>query len=142
MKYICIFLAAVGLVACGNRGAESQEAVRQGVIDYLSTKRNMNVSQMNITVNSVVFRGSEADAVVAFAPKGSSPGQGMEMRYTLEKQGNRWVVKGRSDVGSPHEGAAGAGGANPHGGAMPGAPGAAPGGALPPGHPSMGDTKK
>ena len=148
VRHIAVSLAFFALVGC-NRSIESEEAVRQGVIDYLSNRSNLNVKQMNINVNSVVFRGNEADAVVAFAPKGGGSGQGMEMRYTLQRQGNRWVVKGRSDVGkNPHGAGAGPGGgmqggampggmANPHGGGM----GQGAAGQMPPGHPAI-DSKK
>jgi hypothetical protein len=103
---------------------DNKEAVRQAVIDYLAERSNLNVSSMNIEVTSVVFRGNEADATVSFQPKGGGA-QGMEMRYALEKEGNRWVVKGR---GAGHAGQGMEGG-------MPGA--------MPPGHPPMtGEPKK
>ncbi len=79
---------------------------------------------MQVDVSSVSFRQNEADAVVSFRPKGSSDASaGMQMQYTLEKKGDRWVVKGKRESGmSPH------GGGAPDG-AMP------PGAAMPPGHP-------
>jgi hypothetical protein len=99
---------------------------------------------MNVDVTSVTFKGNEAEATVAFAPKGT-PGGGMSMRYTLERQGNRWVVKGRA-------GAGGHGGSMPGmqgGGAqqpMPGGPGAGtqapPPGEMPAGHPPVQSSPK
>ncbi|HZT30527.1 MAG TPA: hypothetical protein VFA33_11615 [Bryobacteraceae bacterium] len=141
MRNVALLLTLLAALGC-NRGIDSKEAVRQGVLDYLSGRTNLNVSSMKVEVTSVMFRDNEADAVVSFAPKGAtSPSQGMEMRYTLERKGNRWVVKSRADSGkSPH----GAGGMSPHGGAagdmpMPGS--AAPSGTqLPPGHPSVPGT--
>jgi hypothetical protein len=59
----------------------------------------------------------------------------MSIPYTLERKGDRWVVKPRAGAGqNPH----GAIGANPHGDGM-GMPGGAPNpaGALPPGHPTI-----
>ncbi|MCL4402222.1 MAG: hypothetical protein M1436_06125 [Acidobacteria bacterium] len=107
---------------------------------------------MNVDVTSVTFRGKEADATVSFAPKGSGAGAGMTINYVLERQGNRWVVKGRGNGGGmPHAGAMPQGmGGSPHGGMPPmpgldtgkGAQGAAPG-QLPPGHPAVkGSDKK
>ncbi len=116
-------LAAVFLVGC-NRSIQNESAVRQGVIDSLSTKSDLNLTQMQVDVTAVSFRQDEADATVSFRPKGSAPGgSGMQMRYTLERKGNRWVVKGR---GQGH-------GAGQMGGGQMGG-----GGQLPPGHPSLG----
>ena len=87
---------------------------------------------MKIEVSSVSFRGNEADALISFTPKGMESSAGMQMRYTLEKKGNEWVVKGRADSGG-HGGMAP--GASPHGG-MPGAGGSS----LPPDHPPIGSS--
>lgn len=140
MRIGSLLLILLALVGC-NRGIDNKEAVRQGVVDYLSGRTNLNISSMQVDVTSVVFRDNEAEAVVKFAAKGTSdPSQGMEMRYTLEKKGGRWVVKHRADSGkSPHGGGAGM---TPHGGAgempMPMPGGAAPPNSqLPPGHPAV-----
>jgi hypothetical protein len=105
------------LVAC-SRGVQSEAAVRQGVIDHLSERSDLNMSQMQVDVTSVSFRQNEADVVVSFRPKGGEASAGMQMRYTLERKGNRWVVKGR--------------GAGPH--AQIPAPAA---GQMPAGHPQL-----
>jgi len=58
---------------------------------------------MQVDVTSVSFRQNEADATVSFRPKGGGAGAGMQMRYVLERRGNRWVVKSKSEAGgSPH----------------------------------------
>jgi hypothetical protein len=88
---------------------------------------------MDVSVTAVTFKQNEAEATVAFASKGSGgAAQGMTMRYTLEKQGGRWVVKGRSDSGQ--HGAGGMQGMPGMGGAMPGE--------MPPGHPAVPAPKK
>ncbi len=123
-------MAALAFTGC-NRGVESKEAVRQAVIDYLAGRTNLNMNSMNVEVTAVNFKGDTADATVAFAPKGAGgAAQGMSMRYTLERKGNRWVVKGRADSGGGH------------GGMMGGAkPFETP--AMPPTHPPVqGDEKK
>jgi hypothetical protein len=111
VRNLTLLLAVLLSIAC-NRGMDTKEAVRQGVIDYLSSRRNLNVSEMNVDVSSVSFRRDEADAMVSFTPKGANAGgQGMSIRYTLERKGSRWVVKNRPE-----------GGGNPHGGAEMGNP--------------------
>jgi hypothetical protein len=126
-KIILIAVAALALGCGGDRNLQSQEAVRQGVIDHLSKRTDLNVNSMSVDVMSVSFREDEADATVAIRLKGGGPDQTMQMRYTLERQGNQWIVKGRSEAGDGHAGAE-PGMVSPHGGA----------GDLPPGHPPTG----
>jgi hypothetical protein len=97
------------------------EAVRLAVLDHLSKRAGLNVASMQVDIVSVVFRQNEADATVSFRAKGTTGGPAMTMNYTLGKEGNGWVVKGRAETG-----------ASPHGAA-----GRMPGGA-PPGHPQVG----
>ena len=117
-------LTAIALLCCVlagcNRANQNKEAIRQGVIDYVSTK--VNVSAMDVDVTSIAFKGDQADATVAFRAKGAQAGSGLEMRYTLEQKSGKWVVKDKAEAGgSPHGATAAPGG----------------GGALPPGHPSV-----
>ncbi len=121
-------VCGVILLAGCHKDIQNTDAVKQGVLNYLS-KRSDLVS-MDVNVSSVSFRKDEADATVYFQAKGGGPGNGMAMNYVLERKGNEWVVKGRgSTTGMEH-------GTNPHAGAMPSA---APnsGTALPPGHPPI-----
>ncbi len=139
MRFTCVLVLLAALSAC-NRGNQSKEAIRQGVVDYLSGKTSslaLNMSAMDVQVTNVTFNGNQADAAVSITPKGT-PGAGMNMNYHLEQEGSKWVVKGRKESGgSPHGGgmapSAGGAGENPHGsGAVP-ADGANPhGGAMPP----------
>lgn len=92
--YLPLVLTGLLLVAC-SRGIQNEAAVRQGVIDHLAERSDLNMSQMQVDVTSVSFRQNEADVVVSFRPKGGEASAGMQMRYTLERKGNRWVVKGR-----------------------------------------------
>jgi hypothetical protein len=115
-------------IAGCNRGIQSKDAVRQGIVDHLAT-RGLNMSGMDLQVSSVQFNGNQADATVSFVPKGGNPSQGMTMQYHLEQQGNKWVVVGRRDSGAPHGGSAAPGAGNPHGGMAPGGETAAPGAA-------------
>ena len=134
MRISAVLFLSLALAAC-NSARKNNDAVRQGVIDYLAQK-GLNVQGMDVTVTNLETNGSQADASVSITPKGGNPSQGMSMKYHLEQHDNKWAVVGRQDTGAtPHGGGmppAGAGTENPHGGgAMPpaGAPGAAPGGA-------------
>ncbi len=116
-------VAFCALTGC-NRASQSQEAIRQGVIDYVSGK--VNVGAMDVEVVSIDFKGSEADALVAFKAKGSQASSGLQMRYTLEQKSGKWVVKDKAQAGGAPHGSGGAGQAP--------APGT---GELPPGHPPL-----
>ncbi len=127
MKSIALALCFVWLAGCGGAPSD-KEAVRQGIIDHLAGKAGLDVGSMDISVTTVSFSDGEAEATVAFQAKGSSdPASGMQMNYTLERKGNRWVVKGKSGAG---DGTHGGGMESPHGGAPPR-------GELPQGHPPV-----
>jgi len=116
---VTLVILCCALAGC-NRASQTQEAIRQGVIDSISSK--VNVGAMDVEVVSVDFKGNEADALVAFKAKGSSASSGLQMRYTLEQKAGKWVVKEKAQEGG-----------SPHGSA-----GAAPGsGGLPAGHPPL-----
>lgn len=129
MKNACLAtLLALSLAACA-KDIQNKDAVRQGVIDHLQARKNLDLdmSAMQVEVSSVTFRENEADATVSFVPKGGSPSQGMTMKYTLERAGDGWKVKQKAETSNnPHSG----------GGAMP-----PPSGEMPPGHPPIGSTK-
>jgi hypothetical protein len=127
-----LLLCALGLAGC-QKDIQNKDAVRQGILTYLTQNKNLSVNSMDIEVTQVTFRDKEADAVVMFKPKGGDAASGMSMRYTLEKQGSTWIVKKKADSGAH-------GATSPMGaGSMPMPSGAMPmpstSGAMPPGHP-------
>jgi len=126
VKKLALAAAAVLIAAC-SRDIQNTAAVRQGVVDYLKARTaqtglDMNLMQLDVT--SISFQGgTQARATVAFRPKTvAESGAAMTMNYTLDRKGDKWVVRGHGETG-----------ANPHGTPAPG-----PTGALPPGHPPMG----
>ncbi|MGA3076461.1 MAG: hypothetical protein ABSG56_22570 [Bryobacteraceae bacterium] len=133
MRSLLPLLVCLALTGC-HRNIRNEDAVKQGVMDYLATRQGLNVASMNVSVASMIFRENEVDATVIFAPKGSNGAQPMTIHYVLEKKGDRWVVKPRAGGGqNPHGGM----GASPHGGGMGMPESGAPAGVLPPGHPTM-----
>ena len=97
MVRIAAGLLLIFCLAGCHRGVENNDAVRQGVLDYLATK-GMTPAAMDINLTSVKFNGDKADATVSFAAKGSGAGQ-MTIQYHLEMKDNKWVVVGRKDAG-------------------------------------------
>ena len=136
MRILVPLLVCLALAGC-RHNLQNEDAVKQGVMDYLSTRQGLNVASMNVSVTSMVFRQNQADVIVSFTPRGGGASQPMSIPYTLEKKGDRWVVKPRANAGqSPHAGAGD--GANPHGGmGLPPDIGGSSGKTLPPGHPTI-----
>ena len=95
-------------------------------MDYLKArqaKTGLNVDMMQVEVANVTFAGNQAHATVKFTPK--TGGGGMDMPYTLDRDGNKWVVRAHAE-----------GGENPHGGTvLPPMP------SMPPKHPATGSGK-
>jgi hypothetical protein len=125
MRNACIAVLLLLVAGC-NRGSRTsdRDAIRQGVIDHLAGT-NLNIAAMDVDVTSVKFDGGKADVMVTFRAKSAPNGPGMEMRYQMQQQGDRWAVTGTADSG--HSSQTPPGTANPQGG-----------GALPPGHPQTG----
>ena len=96
------FFVLFCLAGC-HHGVENNDAVRQGVLDYLATK-GMTGATMDINVTKVTYDGDKADAMVSFAAKGTGAAQ-MSIQYQLEKKDNKWAVVGKKDA-NQHGGAA------------------------------------
>ena len=125
MRFASALTLILLLVGC-QHGNQTNEAVRQGVLDHLKKSR-LNVEQMAVTVSSVEFNGNKANAVVSMTAKGMGSSMPMTFKYQLEQQDKKWVVTGRDNSNAAHGDSAmpggGGGATNPHGGAMPDATG-------------------
>jgi hypothetical protein len=127
VRILAVLLVIVSLAACNRaKQGNNNDAVRQGVVEYLTSKGFDIPKAMTVTVTNVEVKGTVADAAVSIAPTGGDPKQGMAMRYRLEQKGEKWAVVGRSESGgAPHEGAAmpkAPAGSEPHAGAPTGSP--------------------
>jgi hypothetical protein len=132
--------AALLMCACSHKDIQNKDAIRSAVVDYLnkrSSQTGLDMNLMNVEVSSVSYENNEARATVAFRPKNSDTG-GMSMNYVLERRGDHWVVKGRSESGMNPHGAQGMPPAQGEGGMQPMPPGAGGMQPLPPGHPPTG----
>jgi hypothetical protein len=113
----------VSLAACNRAKKADHDALRQGVVEYLTSKGFDVPKAMTVTVTSVEMKGKEADASVTVTPTGGDAKAGMTMRYRLEQKGDKWAVVGRAESGGgAHEGAAvpqAPAGSEPHGGGAP-----------------------
>jgi hypothetical protein len=120
VRKLALTLATVLLAAC-SRDIQNTEAVRKSIVEYLNTRSaemGLDMNLMDLEVTSVSFEQTKARAIVMFRPKGMTRG-GMSMSYSLDRQGDKWIVTGRQMTGgSPH--------------------GTPPESGLPPGHPPAG----
>jgi hypothetical protein len=129
VRHAALLILIAGLAACHGAN-QSNEAVRQGVLDYLSQKVQLNLSAMDVKLDSVSFDGNKAKAAVSISLKGSTTSM-MSKQYELEQKDGKWVVTGRSgDAGhgatmpegvmpGASPGPVAPGVENPHGGKMP-----------------------
>ena len=120
MKFNVAACAALLFLAGCSKGIDTLEDVKRGVIADVG--KRADIGNMNVSVDSVSFRGKEADATVTFSAKGGGPG--MTMQYTLEKAGVEWKVKERKQGHGMQ------------------APPLDPSQPLPPNHPAMRDPPK
>ena len=123
VRIAAVLAVLLSLAAC-NRGPQTSEAVRQGVMDHLSSSSlGLNMAGMDVALTEIHVNGSQADVTAAITPKGVPASSGMSIKYHLEQHSDKWVVTGRQDAGggAPHGAMPpGADGGNPHGGgAMP-----------------------
>lgn len=142
-----VLVLLLGVGAC-KKQANDNDAIRAGILQHLTSIGTLNMSAMDMDIQSVSVNGNQAHAEVEFRPKNSgAPGAGMHIAYNLEKRDGAWVVLKSQSLGgmiqhpdpgqNPHT--------NPdvHSGAMPNFneilnPSAPPTkGALPPGHPPV-----
>ena len=147
-----ILLLLIGIAAC-KKQANANDAIRAGILQHLTSIGTLNMSAMDMDIQSVSVNGNQAHAEVEFRPKnGGTPGAGMHIAYNLEKRDGAWVVLKSQSLGgmiqhpdpgqNPHT--------NPdvHSGAMPNFneilnPSAPPTkGALPPGHPPVDSSQQ
>jgi len=70
--------------------AADAAAVTQAVQEHLRGNQGINMSAMDMTVDSVIVDGDRAQANAMFKVKGG--GATMAMVYTLERHGNGWLV--------------------------------------------------
>ncbi|MGH9680137.1 MAG: hypothetical protein ACRD4Y_09310 [Candidatus Acidiferrales bacterium] len=154
MKRAPLFFILIGsliLFAGCKKPASDADGIRAGINQHLASLKTINLSAMDMTINSYSIQGKQAQAVVEFRPKTGAPqGAGMQVNYTLAKQNDgTWVVEQTTPMGGSIQHPAP--GENPHQsmstGSTPG-PGqqlpnfsdlvdGASGAAMPPGHPPV-----
>ncbi|MBZ5662484.1 MAG: hypothetical protein LAO08_18940 [Acidobacteriia bacterium] len=155
MKRTPLFIVLSGflILFAGCKKQESDaDAIRAGINTHLNGLKTINLSAMDMIVNSFSIQGNQAQAAVEFRPKTGAPaGAGMQINYTLEKQNGVWVVQNTQPAGGAIQHPAP--GSDPHATMTPGPSGqlpnfndlvggasgasGAPGGSLPPGHPPL-----
>ena len=128
ISIVALILCCVLGAGC-NKAQQDDKAIRAALEKHLSERGNLNMAAMDMEVKQVKVEGNRAEAQVEFRVKQGGPS--MQMAYTLERQGNAWVVRGATPAGG--------GMAHPPTGA-----GTPPSGAgdLPAGHPPMTDQGK
>jgi hypothetical protein len=107
VKRFAVLIAALALCAC-SKNIQNSQAVHDGVMDYLNAKAaqtGLDMNAMQVDVATVSFEKDKAYATISIKPK-NLPNAAMQISYTLDRKGDKWVV--RPDSGSQHAGAEGA----------------------------------
>ncbi len=93
------------LAGCSGANIDNKEAVQAAMVDYLKTtsaSTGLDPNAMDVVINAVTFERDTAHASVSFLIKGTD--QGMNMNYTLRREGDKWAVEGRQDATMPAHG--------------------------------------
>ena len=117
----------------GDRAVESERrADGHNFLAHVQT--GLNVGQMQVDIVAVSFEKDVARTTVSIKPKGTT--SGMQMSYTLDRSGDKWVVRPSANLhpGAMPEGAV-PGTVMPPGTKAPPIP---PGATMPAGHPPIG----
>jgi hypothetical protein len=123
VKRISFLVGALCVMLACAKNIQNAESVKQSVLEYLKARPGigLNLDAMDIQVSNVRFSEKEADAQVAFVPKGRPADTGMSMNYKLERNGDKWVVKSKAmaSMGGVPTPPPAAGGADSPGAAAP-----------------------
>jgi hypothetical protein len=88
-----------------NASAGDQEAIKAAITQHLNADSGINMSVMEMTVDSVTINGDQAQADAAFHVK-NGPGA-MHITYKLERRAGQWTVLTGAPAGmAPSHGAA------------------------------------
>ena len=101
-----VTVLATVAVSCG-RGINSKSAVERAIETHLERNSGLALNAFTTEISDVKFEGDNAEAVVKFTSK-QAPQMSVQVRYTLSKEGDHWLVQSSSAMGG-----------NPHGGGMP-----------------------
>ena len=91
-KLMTIILAALLLTsACSRFNGHSKAAVEKAINDHLTQNSSLKSGSFQTKIESVSFKGDNADAVVRFESRQSSA-LFVEVRYGLHRENGTWQV--------------------------------------------------
>ena len=81
--------------------SSDEDAIRQAVEDHVRNNKGINMSAMDMTVDSITVNGNQAQANATFRLK--QGGTSMSMTYTLARHANGWLVLSNQPAGGQFE---------------------------------------
>ena len=75
---------ALAMLAGCTKNIQTNEAVKQGVVNHLAQNKGLQMASMDLEVTAVTFKDNTAEATVSFACAVGC--NCMQMRYTLERR--------------------------------------------------------
>ncbi len=145
--FVSILFAAIVFPGGCTKQESDADLIRDGINQHLTSLKTINLDAMNINITSTSIQGNQAKVQVEFLPKAGAPaGASMQVAYSMEKQGAKWVVQNSQPMGgmiqhpapgeNPHANATSSSSPNslPNFSDLVGSPS---GSSLPPGHPPV-----
>lgn len=81
--------------------SSDEDAIRQAVEDHVRNNKGINMSAMDMTVDSITVNGDQAQANATFRLK--QGGTSMSMTYALARHANGWLVLSNQPSGGQFE---------------------------------------
>ncbi len=91
----------VSSAASSQPSSSDEDAIRQTVEDHVRNNKGINMSAMDMTVDSITVNGDQAQANATFRLK--QGGTSMSMTYTLARHANGWLVLSNQPSGGQFE---------------------------------------
>lgn len=99
-----VLSVAALLAGCASQeDIDNKAAIHDAMVEYLranSSQTGLDPDAMDVNVDAVAINRDVARATVSFRIKGGD--QGMQMNYTLDRVGNKWVTRKPNSKGAPH----------------------------------------
>jgi len=111
--FVALLLAGFLAAGCQKQQKTASDGIRDGIREHLTSLKTINLSAMEMNITNVSVSGDTAQAQVEYIPKTGAPaGAAMRVSYSLQRQGEQWVVVKTNSLGGAIDHPAA--GANPH----------------------------
>jgi hypothetical protein len=98
--FVPILFAAIVFPGGCSKQESDADLIREGINQHLTSLKTINLAAMNMNITKTSIEGNQANVQVEFLPKTGAPaGASMQVAYSMEKQGAKWVVQNSQPMG-------------------------------------------